>query len=111
MDLSPLRKFEVTGPDAEALMQYCVTRDMRKLSTGQVAYTAMCYEHGGMIDDGTVFRLGAPEIEGVMLLALLGGVVAFTITYAYLMTLRLRVGRLQEREAREALSPIVEEER
>ncbi|HEY7748765.1 MAG TPA: DUF1989 domain-containing protein [Aestuariivirgaceae bacterium] len=57
MDLSPLRKFEVTGPDAEPLMQYCVTRDMRKLSTGQVAYTAMCYEHGGMIDDGTVFRL------------------------------------------------------
>jgi aminomethyltransferase len=57
MDLSPLRKFEVTGPDAEALMQYCVTRDMRKLSPGQVVYTAMCYEHGGMIDDGTVFRL------------------------------------------------------
>jgi aminomethyltransferase len=58
MDLSPLRKVEVTGPDAEALMQICVTRDMRKLSTGQVVYTAMCYEHGGMIDDGTVFRLG-----------------------------------------------------
>lgn len=58
MDLSPLRKFEVTGPDAEALMQYCVTRDMRKLSTGGVVYSAMCYEHGGMIDDGTVFRLG-----------------------------------------------------
>lgn len=57
MDLSPLRKFEVTGPDAEALMQYCVTRDMRKLSPGQVVYTAMCYPHGGMIDDGTVFRL------------------------------------------------------
>ena len=57
MDLSPLRKFEVTGPDAEALMQYCMTRDMRKLSPGQVVYTAMCYEHGGMIDDGTVFRL------------------------------------------------------
>jgi len=57
-DLSPLRKFEVTGPDAEALLQYCLTRDMRKLSTGQVAYTAMCYENGGMIDDGTVFRLG-----------------------------------------------------
>lgn len=58
LDLSPLRKFEVTGPDAEALLQYCLTRDMRKLSTGQVIYTAMCYEHGGMIDDGTVFRLG-----------------------------------------------------
>jgi aminomethyltransferase len=57
MDLSPLRKFEVTGPDAEALLQYCLTRDMRKLSPGQIVYTAMCYEHGGMIDDGTVFRL------------------------------------------------------
>jgi aminomethyltransferase len=58
MDLSPLRKFEVTGPDAEALLQYCLTRDVRKLSTGQVVYSAMCYPHGGMIDDGTLFRLG-----------------------------------------------------
>ncbi len=58
MDLSPLRKYEITGPDAEQLMQYCVTRDMSRLSIGQVVYTAMCYEHGGMIDDGTVFRLG-----------------------------------------------------
>jgi aminomethyltransferase len=58
MDLSPLRKYEVTGPDAEALMQLCVTRNMKKLAVGQIVYTAMCYEHGGMIDDGTVFRLG-----------------------------------------------------
>ncbi len=58
LDLSPLRKFEVTGPDAEALLQYCLTRDIRKLSVGQVVYSAMCYENGGMIDDGTVFRLG-----------------------------------------------------
>ena len=58
MDLSPLRKYEVTGPDAEDLLQLCVTRDMRKLAVGQVVYTAMCYEHGGMIDDGTVYRLG-----------------------------------------------------
>lgn len=58
MDLTPLRKFEVTGPDAEALMQLCLTRNVRKLAVGQVSYTAMCYEHGGMIDDGTIFRLG-----------------------------------------------------
>ena len=58
LDLSPLRKFEVTGPDAEALLQYCLTRDIRKLATGQVVYSAMCYENGGMIDDGTAFRLG-----------------------------------------------------
>ena len=58
MDLSPLRKYEVTGPDAEALLQLAVTRNIKKLSVGQVVYTAMCYEHGGMIDDGTVYRLG-----------------------------------------------------
>ncbi len=57
IDLSPLRKYEVTGPDAEMLMQLCVTRDIKKLSVGQVTYTAMCNESGGMIDDGTVFRL------------------------------------------------------
>ncbi len=58
MDLSPLRKYEVTGPDAEELIQLCVTRDVKKLAVGGVVYTAMCYEHGGMIDDGTIFKLG-----------------------------------------------------
>ncbi|HSF93514.1 MAG TPA: DUF1989 domain-containing protein [Thermohalobaculum sp.] len=58
MDLSPLRKYEITGPDAEELLQLCVTRNIKKLSVGEVVYTAVCYEHGGMIDDGTVYRLG-----------------------------------------------------
>jgi aminomethyltransferase len=57
-DLSSLRKFEITGPDAENLLALALTRNVRKLSVGQVVYTAMCYEHGGMIDDGTVLRLG-----------------------------------------------------
>ena len=51
------RKYEVTGPDAEALVQAAATRDIRKLAVGQVVYTAFCHEHGGMLDDGTVFRL------------------------------------------------------
>ena len=58
IDLSPLRKWEITGPDSEALLQYALTRDVKKLSQGQVVYSAMCYEHGGMVDDGTLFRLG-----------------------------------------------------
>lgn len=58
IDLSPLRKFEVTGPDAETLLQRAVTRDVRKLSEGQVVYSAMCHETGGMLDDCTIFRLG-----------------------------------------------------
>ena len=75
MDLSPLRKFEILGPDAEALMQATMTRDIRRLSDGQVVYTAMCNETGGMLDDGTVFRLapdnfrfvGGAEYDGVWL--------------------------------------------
>ncbi|MEE2774603.1 MAG: DUF1989 domain-containing protein [Pseudomonadota bacterium] len=58
IDLSPLRKYEVTGPDAHKLLQLCVTRNMEKLSIGEVVYTAMCYDHGGMIDDGTIYKLG-----------------------------------------------------
>lgn len=65
MDLTPLRKFEVTGPDAEVLLQRTVTRDIRKLTVGQVVYTALCYEHGGMIDDATVFRLGPANFRVV----------------------------------------------
>lgn len=65
IDLSPLRKFEVTGPDAEALMQYALTRDIKKLAVGQVVYTAMCYEHGGMIDDGTLLRLGKDNFRWI----------------------------------------------
>ncbi|MSO42530.1 MAG: DUF1989 domain-containing protein [Solirubrobacterales bacterium] len=58
MDLSPLRKWEVLGPDAEQLIQRAITRDARKLSVGQVTYTAVCNETGGMLDDATVYRLG-----------------------------------------------------
>ena len=58
MDLSPLRKFEVLGPDAEELLQRTLTRNLRKLAVGKVSYTAMVSETGGMLDDGTVFRLG-----------------------------------------------------
>lgn len=65
MDLSPLRKYEVTGPDAEDLMQACVTRNVKKISVGQVSYTAMCYEHGGMIDDGTIYRLGETNFRWI----------------------------------------------
>ena len=57
MDLSPLRKLEIMGPDAESFLQSVFPRDIRKLAAGQIFYTALCYEHGGMIDDGTLFRL------------------------------------------------------
>ncbi len=57
IDLSSLRKFEIIGPDAEELMNYTLTRNIKKLSVGQVVYSSMCYENGMMFDDGTLLRL------------------------------------------------------
>ena len=57
IDLSSLRKFEIIGPDAEELMNYTLTRNVKKLSVGQIVYSAMCYENGMMFDDGTLLRL------------------------------------------------------
>ena len=65
IDLSPLRKFEVLGPGAEALLQHCLTRNVRKLAVGQVVYTAMCYDTGTMLDDGTLFRLGRDNFRWI----------------------------------------------
>ena len=57
IDLSSLRKFEILGPDAEELMNYTLTRNIKKLSVGQVVYSSMCYENGTMFDDGTLLKL------------------------------------------------------
>lgn len=65
MDLSALRKFEILGPDAENLTQYTLTRNVRRLATGQVVYSAMCYDTGTMIDDGTLFRLGPDNFRWI----------------------------------------------
>ena len=58
IDVSPLFKYMVTGPDAARLVDRLITRDVAKMSVGQVYYTPWCDEHGKVIDDGTVSRLG-----------------------------------------------------
>ncbi|PYR96412.1 MAG: hypothetical protein DMG12_26355 [Acidobacteria bacterium] len=57
IDISPLFKYRIRGPDATRLLDRIVTRDMRKVSEGQVIYTPWCDERGKVIDDGTVSRL------------------------------------------------------
>lgn len=52
----------------------------------------------------TVLRPGAPTIAGSMLATLLLSFVAMNLLYLYLLALRLRVGRLEDRVAMEALS-------
>jgi len=57
IDISPLYKYRLTGKDATRLVDRIITRDMRKVSVGQVVYTPWCDERGKVIDDGTVSRL------------------------------------------------------
>jgi aminomethyltransferase len=57
IDVTPLYKYRLTGRDATKLVDRLITRDMRKVSVGQVLYTPWCDEHGKVIDDGTVTRL------------------------------------------------------
>ena len=56
----------------------------------------------------TVLRPGAPTIAGSMLAALLLGVLAFSVLYAYLMVLRLRVERLEDGARTAALAASLE---
>ncbi len=65
LDLTPLRKFEIVGPDAEAFMQFAITRNVRRVSVGEIVYSAICHETGGMIDDGTLFRMSEQAFRWV----------------------------------------------
>lgn len=57
IDVSPLYKYMVTGPDAAKFVDRIITRDVSKMAVGQVFYTPWCDEDGKVIDDGTVSRL------------------------------------------------------
>jgi aminomethyltransferase len=58
LDVSPLHKYMISGPDAARLLDRVVTRDVAKMKVGQVAYTPWCDTAGKVIDDGTISRLG-----------------------------------------------------
>ena len=58
IDVSPLFKYVISGRDASALVNRVITRDVGRMAVGQVFYTPWCDEHGHVIDDGTVSRLG-----------------------------------------------------
>ena len=57
IDVSPLYKYLVSGPDALRLVDRVITRDATKLAVGGVLYTPWCDEHGKVVDDGTIHRL------------------------------------------------------
>lgn len=57
IDISPLFKYLIGGPDAARLLNHVVTRDVAKCAVNQVMYTPWCDAAGKVIDDGTVSRL------------------------------------------------------
>jgi aminomethyltransferase len=59
-DVSHMGEFEVEGPQALAALQRLTTNDVAALAVGQVQYSLLCYPHGGIVDDLTVYRL-APD--------------------------------------------------
>ncbi|MGH2525435.1 MAG: aminomethyl transferase family protein, partial [Actinomycetota bacterium] len=61
IDVSPLYKYEVRGPDAARLVDRVMTRDVARLAVDRVFYTPWCNEDGKVVDDGTVTRRGADE--------------------------------------------------
>ena len=63
LDVSPLFKYEIVGPEAARLLQRVMTRDMRTCKVGQVLYSPWCDENGGMIHDGNIVRVAADRFR------------------------------------------------
>jgi len=61
IDISPLYKYRVTGPDATRLVNRVIARDINKVAVDQVIYCCWCDSEGKVIDDGTITRLGENE--------------------------------------------------
>jgi aminomethyltransferase len=61
IDVTPLYKYLVSGPDATALVNRVMTRDAAKMKVDQVVYAPWCDERGKVIDDGTIQRRGERE--------------------------------------------------
>jgi aminomethyltransferase len=57
MDLTPMEKYRITGPDALKFLNRLVTRDVTNLKPQRVTYVAWCNDEGKILDDGTIFHL------------------------------------------------------
>ena len=57
-DVSHMGEFEVRGADSLKFLQYLTLNDVAKLNKGNIQYSAMCFEDGGIVDDFLVYNLG-----------------------------------------------------
>lgn len=59
-DICGMQKYEITGKDAEAMLNRMITRNLVGMADNRVTYAVWCTDDGRLIDDGTIFKLG-PE--------------------------------------------------
>jgi len=57
IDVSPLFKYRVSGPDADRLVDRVITREAAQVRSDRVIYAPWCDSDGRVIDDGTLMRL------------------------------------------------------
>jgi aminomethyltransferase len=57
IDVTPLFKYIVAGPDATRFVNRIIARDINKVDVDQVIYCCWCDQEGKIIDDGTITRL------------------------------------------------------
>lgn len=62
-DVSPLHKYEVRGPDAQALLQRMVVRNLAPSRPGRGFYTVWCDDDGKVVDDGAVFHIAENHLR------------------------------------------------
>jgi aminomethyltransferase len=55
-DLSTMGEVDIKGPGAERLINYLLVNEVRDMHPGQLRYSTMCREDGGVVDDITVFK-------------------------------------------------------
>jgi aminomethyltransferase len=55
-DLGHMGQLDVTGPDAEAFLQYVATNDVSKLEPSKAQYAMLLYPNGGVVDDIIIYR-------------------------------------------------------
>lgn len=61
LDITPLFKYRVKGPDAAAFLSRIMVKNIHKLGVGRVSYCCWCTDAGKVIDDGTVMRRAENE--------------------------------------------------
>ena len=55
-DVSHMGEFKISGKGAESFLQLLTINDVKKISTGQAQYSALCLSNGGIVDDIVLYH-------------------------------------------------------